>query len=270
MKSHDFGQFTFNSAMFDKVQIAQLIKLSKNASPTLATEALFLQLILADELTKDDDEFVRTLITPKQADRALELKNGQSLWFAQGLINAGIANYLELGRILEEYNKLEIPPVETALTTYYETLRTRFTVDFPLAVDVINQFHSFLSETFNSSIVILPPEQIENSIKVGASVKIIGDISVVVALFAPEDVFLNLAKLYESFVEEIDDAYDAVSELLNVFTGHFVVRAAVSSGADQLPEPPRFGKIFDDVDSITLISDIGKFYIYIGKHEIFN
>ena len=269
MKSHDFGQFLFNSAAFSSAQIEELIKLAGNSEPTLATEALFLQLIEASELTQVDDEFVHTLITPRQAARALELKDGQSLSLAQALIDNGIANYLELDKLLEAYNKLEIPPIESALTAYYEKSNNYLDVDFPFAVDVVSSFHSFLSETLKTTIVILPPSDFNQENLIGASVKIIGEIPVVVALFASEEMFLHLAQRYDEYVETIEDANDAISELLNVFTGHFTVKIAVTKGLEEVPEPPRYGSVVD-AKCITVMADIGTFYIYISKCEIFD
>ena len=201
MKSHDFGQFLFNNSIFSEAKLKELIKLAKDTTPTLAVEALFLQLIEASELTQEDDEFVRTLITPRQAARALELKEGQSLYLAQALIDNGIVNFTKLGQLLEEYNKLEIPPIESALTTYYDKLKNHPDIDFPFAIDVIGSFHAFLSETLQTTILILPPSDCSNKTKIGASVKIIGEVPVVVALFADEEVFLSLANRYDEYVE---------------------------------------------------------------------
>ena len=269
MKSHDFGQFLFNSSALNKIQLSEVIKLAGKSEPTLATEALFLQMIEASELKRSDDEFVHTLITPRQAARALELKDGQSLSLAQALVDNGIANYLKLDRLLEEYNKLEIPPIESALTAYYDRLGNYSDIDFPFAVDVISSFHAFLSESLKTTIIILPPSECKHENQIGASVKIIGEIPVVVAMFANEKVFLQLAKRYDEYVETIDDAHDAISELLNVFTGHFTVKIAVTKGLEEVPEPPRYGSV-DGINCIIMMSDIGTFYIYIGKREIFN
>ena len=269
MKSHDFGQFLFNSSAFSNDQIEELIKLAGKSEPTLAIEALFLQLVEASELTQADDEFVHTLITPRQAARAHELKDGQSLSLAQALIDNGIADYSELSQLLEEYNKLEIPPLESALTAYYEKLNDYPDIDFPFAVDVISSFHSFLSESLNTTIIILPPSDCSDENQIGASVKIIGEIPVVVAMFADNDTFLRLAQRYDEYVETIEDANDAISELLNVFTGHFTVKIAVTKGLEEVPEPPRYGSVAD-TKCITMMSDIGIFYVYIGKSEIFN
>lgn len=269
MKSHDFGQFLFNSAAFNKDQLDEIIKLARKSEPTLATEAVFLQLVETSELTQTDDEFVHTLITPRQAARALELKDGQSLYLAQALIDNGIADYFQLGEFLEEYDKLEIPPIESALSAYYEVLKDCPDIDFPFAVDVINTFHSFLSESLKTTIIILPPSDCRLNKQTGASVKIIGEIPVVVAMFADENVFMELAQRYDGYVETVEDAHDAISELLNVFTGHFTVKIAVTKGLEEVPEPPRYGSIIN-ISCITMMADIGTFYVYIGKNEIFD
>ena len=269
MKSHDFGQFLYNSSTFNKDQLDEIIKMARESEPTLATEALFLQLIEASELTQTDDEFVHTLITPRQAARAIELKDGQSLSLAQALIDNGIADYSQLDELLKEYNKLEIPPIESALTAYYENLKDYPDIDFPFAVDVISSFHSFLSESLKTTIIILPPSEHSQENQIGASVKIIGEIPVVVAMSADEEMFLRLAQRYDEYVETIEDANDAISELLNVFTGHFTVKIAVTKGLEEVPEPPRYGSV-GDVKCIMMMADIGTFYIYIGKSEIFD
>ena len=269
MKSHDFGQFLFNSFILNELQISEVIKLAKKSTPTLATEALFLQLITVDELIQEDDDFIRSLITPRQIARALELKDGQSLWLAQGLIDNGIANYLKLNRILQKYDDLEIPSIESALTNYYEKLKTKQDIAFPFAVDIITNFHTFLSETFKSSVVLLPPSNCDNKIKFGASVKIIGEEPVVVALLADEDMFLKIAKRYDEYTDTMEDAFDSISELLNVFTGQFVVHVAITKSLEEIPEPPRYGTILGGIYSIKVISDLGVFQIYIGKEEIF-
>ena len=96
-----------------------------------------------------------------------------------------------------------------------------------------------------------------------------GALSTILGLFADKDIFIKLAQRYDSYVEEEEDAFDAIAELLNVYTGHFVVKLAVSNGIDEQPEPPKIGNISKKVDCIALVSDIGTFYIYIGRQEVF-
>ena len=268
MKSHDFGQFLFNSSILNRQQIFEVIKSSRKSEPSLAVESLFLRLVFASELISDDDNFIRTLITPRQEARAAELKSGQSLWTAQGLIDNGIANYLKLERIFDEYNKLEIPSLESALTDYYEHFKTNSTVDFPFTVDIINMLHAFLSETLKAAVIILPQESFNEKL-VGASVKIVGEIPAVIAIVASENIFLKMAQRYESYVENLEDANDAISELLNVLTGQFTVKIAASRGIDEEPEPPRVGFISENFQAFSFLSDIGHFYVYVGKDELF-
>ena len=270
MRSHDFGQFVFNRSILNEEQIKEVIKSTNKSKTSLAVAALFLQLLKATELNDIEDDFVCSLITPRQLSRISELKNGQSLIFAQALIDNGIANFLKLDHILESYRNLEIPPIESALTSYYDKLKRYPDVDFPFAVDVVRELHEFLSDSLQSSVVILPPRDHKSKIQFGASVKIVGAIQIIVALLADEEIFLRIAKRYDSYVETVEDAYDAISELLNVFTGQFVVQVAVTKGLEEVPEPPRYGSISNTIDAITLMNDIGNFNIYIGKQEIFD
>ena len=270
MKSHDLAQFVFNNSILNLPQIDEVIKAARSSNPSLAAAALFLQFVSVDELDGTDDDSVKSLLTPKQLSRISELKDGKSLNFAQALVDMKIVDFARLEKIFDQYNNLEIPPVESALTTYYETFKKRYDVDFPFAVEIVRSFHSFLSETLDTSIVILPSHIREDKQKPGASVKIDGEIPAVVALYAEESIFIKLAARYDSYVEISEDANDAVAELLNVFTGQFTVNIAVRRGLEEVPEPPRCGNIFNNLDGIAMISDFGTFYVYIGKDEIFD
>lgn len=269
MKNHDFGQFIFNSKLLNEKQIQEVIKIAKMSQPSLAISALFLQLINEDELAQDEDEVIKTLLTEEQINKIKEFNAGQSATFAQALFNYGVVNLSELNKLIKKYNELEIQPIESALTTYYDCFKDHPSVDFPFALNLFERFHTFLSEAFNSSVVILPPCKIKNEVKIGASVKIDGKIPIIVSILADEEMFITLAKIYDSYVEEPEDAHDAISELLNVFTGHFAVQIALMTGLEELPEPPRCGTISEDVYCITMMSEVGKFYIYIGREEIF-
>lgn len=287
MKSHDFGQHLYNAQRLSEVQTARMIEAAKNAEPTLAVEALFLQLVSAEELTelfrstygkkfgsigetiRSIDEQVRTLITPRQALRAEELKDGQSIRLAQALMNDGLANFLKLERWLEEYYSLQVPPLERMLTIYYERQRDRLAVDFPFAIDLMRELHMFLSDVFNATVIILPPTEFDYRDKIGASVALIGDVPAVTGIFADEESFMRLAVRYDEWVETLEDGFDAMSELLNVFVGHFAVKAATRRGLEEEPEPPRIGALPCETTGFLMMSDVGKFFIYVNREEIF-
>ncbi len=307
MKSHDLGQFLLNSKRLNEIQLSQLMRATKNAEPTLAVEALFLQLISAEELTAilrfnrklsfDEqvlntspdrresnsdfqnmlsvyrkaaiDESVRTLITIRQANRANELRDGQSIRLAQAMLDNGLANFFKLERILDAYQSQQVPPLESMMTVYYECWKNLPTADFPFAIDLMRGLHTFLSETFNVSVVILPPSSENHDEKLGASVKLSGALPVVTGIFAEPKTFFNLAVRYNDLTESLEDSFDAIAELLNIFIGHFAVKTAMLHGIESEPVPPRYGKLSGDIRSFRLMTDVGIFYVYINEREIF-
>lgn len=287
MKSHDFGQFLFNSGRLSELQMSKMIEAARSSEPTLAVEALFLQLISAAEMTDifrslktsmirstpintSIDALVRRLITDRQALRAEQLKDGQSIRLAQALVNNGLTNFLKLERILEQYYNLQVPPLESMLTIYYEQLRGRLTIDFPFAIDLFRALHTFISEELHSTVIILPPTAIDCADKTGATVKLIGDLPVVTGIFADEKTFIGLARRYEEATETLEDSFDVISELLNVFTGHFAIRASMMRGLEEEPEPPRCGTLSGDVSGFLMLTDVGKFYVYVNAEELFD
>ena len=206
------------------------------------------------------------------AKRAAELKEGRSLWLAQGLVDNGLANFAKLNRILEKYQKLEIPPFEESFAAYYNFLRGTDKPDYPLALDVATALNDFLSETFGTSIILLPPEISGKENLFGASVKIKGKMPVVVGILADKKTFFRAAARYNNLIEDecLEDAFDVMSELLNVFTGHFTIKMAAALGLEQEPEPPRFGQAEQRPEFLRLFSDFGNFYVYVGRAEIFD
>ncbi|MBQ9480279.1 MAG: hypothetical protein IJU71_12110 [Selenomonadaceae bacterium] len=266
MKSHDFGQFLFNSGRLNEVQMSKMIAAARRAEPTLAVEALFLQLVSATELTNIP---IEQLISERQAARAEQLKDGQSLRLAQALLDNGSTDYVQLEKILDEYHDLQVPPLESMLTIYYERLRERLEIDFPFAIDLIRSLHEFMSDELRSTVVILPPTVEDHSGAVGSSVKLIGDLPVVTGIFADEQTLMKLSTRCDDATETIEDAFDVVAELLNVFTGHFATKAAMRRGLDEEPEPPRCGELIGDPIGFHVLTDVGKFFLYVNADEIF-
>lgn len=296
MKSHDFGQFLFNSSTFNETELIRLISESENSKPTLAAKALFLRLVSADELKKvfaeseynlpenpDDylhsheetvqekyNAIVKSMLTAQQLQRTQKLGNDKSLWLLQKLIDDDAIGFAELEKLLEEYHRLEIPPVENAFAAYYNSLPQNEQIDYPPALDAADYLHAFISESLNTTVVFVPKAEKEKIPMCGASVKIAGVMPVVVAVMAEEKIFHDLANLYDNFVSDsLEDDFDAISEMLNVFTGNFTVKVAAAFGVEEEPEPPRFGRVDPDVDGLKVITGVGAFYIHVGKEELF-
>ena len=56
---------------------------------------------------------------------------------------------------------------------------------------------------------------------------------------------------------------------MNVATGHVIVRIAAALGIEEELEPPRFGETEKIFGVIKLLVNVGNFYLYIGRDEIF-
>lgn len=297
MKAHDFGQFLFNELIFDEIQLVEMISVAKNIKPTFATAAIFLRLVSVAEMTKvfghsqivesksvedffrshDEvtqekyDEIVRKFLNPHKLKSISRATNDNSVQLAQFLIDGGEISFTDFEKILENYHREEIPPVEKIFGHIYNALQSAKKIDYPPALDVAMHFHNFLSEEFQTTVIYSSTVPDFNQELFGASVKINGDIPIVVGMIAEKKVLHKLANSYDKFVsEDIEEDFDAVAEMLNVFTGNFTVRVATTSGIEEELYPPRFGQLNFELETlVTVLADVGKFYLYIGAEEIF-
>ena len=297
MKAHDFGQFLLNSSVFDEAQLIELISSAKNVKPTFATAAIFLRLVSVaemvkvfghskiietenvkdffrshDEVTQEKyDEIVRKFLNPHKLKSVSRAAEDNSVQLAQILIDGEKINFSDFEKILEDYHREEIPPVEKIFGNIYNSLHSTKKIDYPPALDVAVHFHKFLSEEFKTTVIFSPTAPNFNEELFGASVKINGDIPVVVGVLAEKKILHKLANSYDKFVsEDIEEDFDAVAEMLNVFTGNFTVKVATTSGIEEELYPPRFGQLNFELETlITVFADVGRFYLYIGAEEIF-
>ena len=288
MKSHDFGQFLFNSSIFNEGKIVELITAAKDSVPNLATGALFLRLISFSELAeqKNPEEYLQKILTDSQMDRITALEKDNSLKLVQTLLDTSTVDLEGLEEILQKYHRVEIPPVESAFASFFDSIQLDDRIDYPLALSVAESLHEFLSETLKTSIIFVPSPELGESENFGASVKITGDMPVVVAVMADREVFHRMANIYDDFVsDDLDEDFDAMSEInhpptdkiidamsemLNVFTGNFTVQFAAAVGVEEEPEPPRFGRVDDNISALRVLTNFGIFYLYIEKKEIFS
>jgi len=272
MKSHDFGQFLFNSSTFDEKKLVELITAAKDSVPTLAIKALFLRLVSFAELEEKNysEEFLKTFLTQHQLERISALDKDNSLKLVQTLIDTKTVDFEGLDKILQEYHRIEIPPVESAFASFYDSIHLEDRVDYPLALGVAESLHEFLSETLKTSVIFVPSPELGESDKFGASVKITGDMPVVVSVMAEQETFHKMANIYDDFVsDDLEEDFDAMSEMLNVFTGNFTVQFAAAVGVEEEPEPPRFGRVDENLATLRVLTNFGNFYLYIERKEIF-
>lgn len=299
MKSYDFGQFLFNSSFLDENQLAELIVAAKKKKATLATKALFLRMVSLPELaeslknlketsadvpSEDIAEYLRShdaevqgkydsiienVLKAGQPAKLKRLKESSSIWLIQELIDSGKVSIEELEKLFDEYHKLEMSPIDTAFAARYDSLPPEQQPDYPFAVEVVKGFHEFTSNALGSTIILLPATDYVEEKLYGATVKIKGNIPVITGLFATEPVFTKFAKIYNHLAENLDDAYDVVSEFFNIYAGHLTIQMVATLGTEEEPETPRYGETEDVFTGIKMLSDWGEFYFYIGKEEYF-
>ena len=152
----------------------------------------------------------------------------------------------------------------------YENLRDVMKLDYSIALSVFKCMYEYISEGLNSAVEIDSAVKLPENANFGASVKIDGAISFVVGVLAEKRIFHEIAERYEHFeLDTLDEDFDAVSELLNVATGHVIVRLAAALDIEEELEPPRFGETEKILGVIKLLVNVGTFYLYIGREEIF-
>ena len=296
MKCHDFGQFLFNSSVFDAEKLSKIISAAKKIRPTFSTAAIFFRLVSVNELTeifaetnffdeknsveifrshspevqKKYDEIVQKFLNPRKVKDIKESLADPSVKFAQVLVDETM-EFSQFEKVLEEFYKGEISPVEKIFADWYDALPSKMNFDYPPALEVAKDFHEFLSDSLKTTIIFSSTPAKTDEKLFGASVKILGAIPIIVGVVAEKNVLHKLANSYDKFIsEDIDEDFDSVAEMLNVFTGNFTVKVASQLGIEEELFPPLVGRLEkNEVPFLDVVCDFGNFYLYIGKEEIF-
>ncbi|MBR6014324.1 MAG: hypothetical protein IK062_11190 [Selenomonadaceae bacterium] len=296
MKFHDFGQFLFNSSVFDLKKLSEMISEAKDIQPTFSTAAIFQRFISVSEVIKifsesefaveknfmeyfrthsqdvqkKYDEVVQNFLNADKTAELTESLEEPSTKLAQVLVDRNL-KFEQFEKILEDYHREEFSPVEKVFADWYSTLTFERKFDYPPSLDVAKDFHGFLTESLKTTIIFssTPVDTVEKLF--GASVKIQGAMPVVIGVLAEQNTLHKLANSYDDFVsEDIEEDFDSVAEMLNVFTGNFTVKVASQLGIEEELYPPLFGRLEKNVFSfLTVTCDFGNFYLYIGEEEIF-
>ena len=159
---------------------------------------------------------------------------------------------------------------EEKFAACYEKLHDVMQLDYSIACNAFNCFEDFVAEHFGNKIEIESAVNLPKNANFGSSVKIAGEINFIIGLLAEKKIFHQIAEGYEHFkLDTLDEDFDAVSELLNVVTGHFIIKIANTLGIEEDLDPPRFGQTEKNFGVIKILMSVGTFYLYIGQEEIF-
>ncbi len=160
-----------------------------------------------------------------------------------------------------------------ALNSFKDSYNALFNIiqlDYDIALEIVKSFKDFIFDTLDAKIVLISASELPDKENFGASVKIEGKISFVIGIMAEEKILHEIAETYEHFqIDTLEEEYDAVSELLNVFTGHFMIKIAEKFGIEEDLDPPRCGRALEKIGVMKIHVNTGAFYLYIGKDEIF-
>lgn len=247
MNNHYFSQYLLNSGKLEIADVKRLLALSVSAKPQLPVLALRQGLLTAAQVAdlaalpaNDFTEAVleRGLLTSLQLENLLQTDTGESLNFAQAMLDEG-TSFGELEALFAEFDKCEeLPvaaatgkaagtelenelPVYTAFTDVFIRSLVRF-LDTPA---VINVDEPYLFEDVQPSHIV--------------SQEMVGDVSLVTGIYATDDVFIELARRYSGEPLETVDAIalDSVMEFMNVLNGLYVVELAGNNQDADLESP---------------------------------
>ncbi len=152
----------------------------------------------------------------------------------------------------------------------YSALFHVIQLDYEMALEIVKSFQEFIFDTLDSKIIKISAAELPATSNFGASVRTEGKIAFVIGIMAEEKILRDIAEAYEHFqIDSLEEEYDAVSEMLNVFTGHFMIKLAEKFGIEEDLDPPRCGRAKENIGVMKIHVNTGAFYLYVGKEEIF-
>ena len=167
------------------------------------------------------------LLTKSQVRNLSQAVTGESLCFAQTLLDEGRMDYERLAGLFADYREVPVDPLKEAVARladssldteleYYNAyveIFMRSLIRFMDTPAVINVFEPFVGSDMQTRIV---------------SQRLSGGLSMVTGLYAEERVFLELACRYsrENMAVVDEMAVDSITEFLNVMNGLFAVDLA--------------------------------------------
>lgn len=280
MNSHYFAQYLLNQKMLETEQVQKLLAAADHCSVQLPLRALRQGNISPEQAAAlaplsgeklQQAMLAQGLLTESQARNLSEAVTGESLRFAQAMLDAGIADYARVAELFSLYEKSSESPAYTAVKAaagggleeelaYYSEYTELFLLslvrflDMPAVIDAGAM--SFMAE---------PPNHV-------VSQRMSGDVSMVGGILAEDRVFLELARRYSH--EKLDSvdllAIDCVGEFLNVMTGLF----AVELGKRELDvdlEMPHWEKNLQPEAAmllqLSLLTPVGTFQLILSADE---
>lgn len=283
MKSNNLAQYFLNEGVMSIEQLAPLLPKMRDKEIQLPVMALRQRLVAPEALDElgisTTEEFAtiaveKQLLTRAQVSRLREETGGESLHFAQYLLDEGILSFAELDVYFHAREQMKELPVHSAVRQLCGERLARESVFYG---DFMEIFMDSLMDFLHAPAVISlePVKEIEFSSDLAthaASQHMDGEVSIVTGILAEDAEFLELAGRYsEENLTEIDDiAIDSIQEFLNVINGIYSIQLAERSIDVEL-EVPRWGSVVIPSGHQQLImrvcTDFGTIYAIVAADE---
>lgn len=283
MKSNNLAQYFLNEGVISLEQIEPLLPKMRDKEIQLPVMALRQRMVAPEMLdgigSVSTEEFSRIaldkgLLTRGQIEELLQETGGESLHFAQYLLDEGILNFTELDVYFKARERMKELPVHYAIRTL---CGEQLEMECAFYSDFMEIFMDSLMDFLHAPAVISLEPVSEKLFSTdlathAASQCMNGDVSIVAGILAENDKFLELASRYsEEDLTEIDEiAIDSIQEFLNVINGIYSIQLA-ERGIEVELEVPRWGKLVVPRGNQQLVmrvcTDFGTIYAVLALDE---
>lgn len=283
MKSNNLAQYFLNEGVMPLEQIEPLLPKMREKEIQLPVKALRQRMVdpaVLDEIgSVSTEKFIeiakeKGLLTGAQINELLEESGGESLHFAQYLLDEGTLNFSELEVYFKERENMKELPVHYAIRTLCGEqleLESAFYSDFMEIF--MNSLMDFLRAPAVISLEPVSEKVFSTDLATHAASQCMnGDVSIVTGILAENDKFLELASRYsEEDLTEIDEiAIDSIQEFLNVINGIYSIQLS-ERGIEVDLEVPRWGKLVVPRGTQQLVmrvcTDFGTIYAVLALDE---
>ena len=283
MNSNNLAQYLLNEGEIALSRMGPLLAGIRGKEARLPVLALRQGNVTSEQLegldTSAEDAFVREaeekgMLTQAQIDYLRQGKFGETVRFAQCLLDAGLADYAKLEAWFRDCDALEEMPVHRAVMALCGDFLSREAGRYSEFMEIfMDSLMEFLHTPSVISLESDAGEALSGKEKVYAvSQRMAGGIDMVTGILAAEREFLELARRYsQEDLEEVDDlAIDSVAEFVNVVNGIFSVQLAERKIEVDL-EPPRWGMQVEPRGGsqllMRLVTDLGDIYAVLARDE---
>ena len=282
MNSNYLAQYLVNEGKLTPAEIKPLLADIAAKDPQLPLMALKLRMLDADALKGLDtassgdfgkDALQKGLLSHDQLQKLHRQMPGETLRFAQALLDGGRMDFGELQSEFAAYEKASPDPVYSAV----EKAAAGQIDDPELYADYMTLFMDSLVGFLHTPVVIDPepfviPNDYFSDNVYEVSQRIEGDANLVSGMMAKEKEFISLAARYsQEEMNEVDDlAVDSMEEFFNVVNGLYCIQLAGKNKETELGLPRWNKNIAPRGDQQLLLkihADLGSFAVVLAADE---